>query len=96
MGHARILLGGDWNAHSDRCDPQYQPTGGAGFFKNLMDEYDSTDVTYGVATHMNLRNVKTLESLIDVFMTKALMANQKDICTDLPTTLDHAIVSAHL
>jgi len=36
----QIRLGGDWNAHSDRWDPQCPPKRDATFLENLMDEYD--------------------------------------------------------
>jgi len=38
MEQEKILLGGDWNAHSDRWDPQCPPKRDANFLENLMDE----------------------------------------------------------
>jgi len=92
----KILLGGDWNANSDRWDPECPPKRYEVFQMNLMDEYDSTDVTDGEATHTSLRNGEISISLIDFFITKAAMADKMEISTDLATTLDHAIVCAHL
>jgi len=59
MEQEKILLGGDWNAHSDRWDPQCPPKRDANFLENLMDEYDLIDVMDGEETHMNTRNGKT-------------------------------------
>jgi len=89
-------LGGDWNAHSDRWDPECSPKRNEVFLKNLMDEYELTDVTDGEATYTSMRNGEISRSLTDFFITKARMANSLEIATDLPTTSDHAIVSAHL
>jgi len=59
MEQEKILLGGDWNAHSDRWDPSCPPKQDANFLENLMDEYDLIDVTDGDATHPNTRNSET-------------------------------------
>jgi len=56
MEQEKILLGGDWNAHSDRWDPQCPLKRDANFLENLMDKYDSIDVTDGEETHSNMRN----------------------------------------
>jgi len=96
MEQEKILLGGDWNAHSDRWDPQCPPKRDANFLENLMDEYDLIDVADGEETHTNTRNGKTSGSLIDFSITKASMADRLETSTDLATTLDHAIVCAHL
>ena len=96
MGWDKILLGGDWNAHSDRWDPECPPKRDEVFLTNLMDEYDLTDVTDGEATHTSMRNGEISRSLIDFFITKAGMADNLEISTDLATTSDHAIVCAHL
>jgi len=61
-----------------------------------MDEHDLPDVTDGKATHTNLRNGEISRWLIDFFITKARMADNLEISTDLATTSDHAIVCAHL
>jgi hypothetical protein len=47
MGRNKILLGGDWNAHSDRWDPEYPPKRDEVVLTNLMDEYDLINVTDG-------------------------------------------------
>ena len=96
MGRNKILLGGDWNAHSDRWNPECPPKRDEVFITNLMDEYELTDVTDAEATHTSMRNGEISISLIDFFITKATMANNLEIATDLATTLDHAIVCAHL
>jgi len=96
MEQEKILLGGDWNAHSDRWDPQCPPKWDANCLKNLMDEYDLIDVMDGEETHTNTRNGETLGSLIDFFNTKASMADRLEMSTDLATTSDHAIVCAQL
>jgi len=96
MGRNKILLGGDWNAHSDRWDPECPPKRDEVFLTNLMDEYELTDVTDGEATHTSMRNGEISRSLIDFFITKAGMADNLEISTDLATTSDHAIVCAHL
>jgi len=96
MGRNNILIGGDWNAHSDRWDPECPPKRDEVFLTNLMDEYDLTDVTDGEATHTSTRNGEESRSLIDFFITKAGMADKLEIATDLATTSDHAIVCAHL
>jgi hypothetical protein len=96
MGRNNILLGGDWNAHSDRWDPECPPKRDEVFLTNLMDEYDLTDVTDGEATHTSTRNGEISRSLIDFFIIKAGMADNLEIATDLATTSDHAIVCAHL
>jgi len=96
MGQNKILLGGDWNAHSDRWDPECPPKRDEVFLTNLMNEYNLTDVTDGEATHTNTRNGEISRSLIDFFITKAGMADNLEIATDLATTSDHVIVYAHL
>jgi len=96
MGRNKILLGGDWNAHSDRWDPECPPKRDDVFLTSLMDEYELTDVTDGEATHTSIRNGEISRSLIDFFIMKASMADNLEIATDLATTLDHAIVCAHL
>jgi len=47
MEQEKILLGGDWNAHSDRWDPQCPAKRDATVLENLMDEYDLIDITDG-------------------------------------------------
>jgi len=94
MGRNNILLGGDWNAHSDRWDPDCPPKRDEVFLTNLMDEYNLTDVTDGEATHMSMRNGEISRSLIDFFIKKAGMADSLEIATDLATITDHAIVCA--
>jgi len=96
MEQNKILLGGDWNAHSDRWDPQCPPKRDDRFLTSLMNEYDLTDVTDGQETHMYTRNGETSGSLINFFITKTSMADNMEIATDLATTSDHAIVCAHL
>jgi len=96
MEQEKILLGGDWNAHSDRWDPQCPPKRDANFLQNLMDEYNLIDVTDGEETHLNTRNVETSGSLIDFCITKASMADRLETSTDWATTSDHAIVRAQL
>jgi len=96
MGRNTILLRGDWNAHSDRWDPECPPKTDEVFLTNFMDTYELTDVTDGEATHTSTRNSKTSKSLIDFFIMKAAMANSLEIAIDLATTSDHAIVCAHL
>jgi len=71
MEQEKILLGGDWNAHSDRWDPQCPPKRDASFLENLMDEYNLIDVTDREETHTKTRNGETSGSLIDFFITKA-------------------------
>jgi len=92
----KILLGGDRNAHSDRWDPQCTPRRDDVFLTNHIDEYDLTDVMDMEATHTNMRNAKTSESLIDFFIMKTLMVNSLERTTDLATTSDHAIVCAYV
>jgi len=94
MEQEKILLGGDWNAHSDRWDPQCPPKRDATFLENLMDEYDLIDVTDGEETHMNARNTETSGLHNIFFITKASMADRLETSTDLATTSDHAIVCA--
>jgi len=96
MGQNKMLLGGDWNSHSDRWDPECPPKRDEVFVRNLMDEYELTDVTEEEATHMSTRNGEISRSQIDFFITKAGMAGNLEIATDLATTSDHAIVCAHL
>jgi len=96
MEQEKFLLGGDWNAHSDRWDPQCPPKRDANCLENLMDEYDLIDVTDGEETHSNTRNGETSGSLIDFFITKSSMADRLEISTDLTTTSDHAVVCAEL
>jgi len=96
MEQEKILLGGDWNAHSDRWDPQCRPKRDANFFENLLDEYDLIDVTVGEGTHSNTRNGETSGSHIYFFITKASMADRLQTSTDLTTTSAHAVVCAQL
>jgi len=96
MKQEKILLGGDWNAHSDRWDLQCPTKRDATCLENLMDEYDLIDVTDGEGTHSNTRNGGTSGSLIDFFITKASMADRLETSTDLATTSDHAMVCARL
>jgi len=96
MEQEKILLGGDWNAHSDRWDPQCPPKRDANFLENLMDEYNLIDVTDGEETNSNMRNGETSGSLIDFLITKAVMADRLEISTDLATTSYHAVVCAQL
>jgi len=96
MGRNKILLGGDWNAHSDRWDPECPPKRDEVFLTNLMDEYELTDVTDGEATHTSMRNSEISSSLIDFFITKARLADNLEIATDWETTSDYVIVCAHL
>ena len=95
MEQDQMLLGGDWNAHSDRWDPSCPPRRDASFLVNLVDEYNLIDVMDGEATQKNTRNGKTSESLIDFFMTKSFMADRLEISTELTTTSDPAQVCAH-
>jgi len=94
MEQEKILLGGDWNAHSDRWDPQCPPKRDANFLEKHMDEYDLIDVTDREETHSNTRNGDTSGSLIDFFIVKASMADRLETPTDLATTSDHAVVCA--
>jgi len=94
MEQEKILLGGDWNAHSVRWDPQCPPKQNATFLENLIDEYKLVDITHGEETNTNTRNSETLGSLIAIYITKASMADRIETSTDLATTLDHAIVCA--
>jgi len=96
MEPEKILVGGDWNAHSDRWDLSCPPKRDANFLENLMDEYDLIDVMDGEETHPNTRNGETSGSLIDFVITKASMADRLETSTDLATALDHAIVCAQL
>jgi hypothetical protein len=96
MRRNKILLGGDWNAHSDRWDPDCPPNRDEVFLTNLMDKYKLKDVTDGEATHTSRRNGEISRSLIDFFIPKARMADNLEIATDLATPSDHAIVCAHL
>ena len=96
MEQRKILVGGDWNAHSDRWDLECLPKRDDVFLTSLMDEYDSMDVTDGEATHMSMRNGEILRSLIGFFITKAEMADNLEIATDLAMTSDHTMVCAHL
>ena len=94
MGQEKILVGGDWNAHSDRWDPQCPAEKDATFLENLLDEYGMIDVTDGEGTRFGNRNGETSGSLIDFFIMKASMADRLEIATDSATTSDHAIVCA--
>jgi len=96
MKQEKILLGGDWNAHSNRWDPQCPPKRDVRFLESLMDEYNLIDVTDGEETHTNIRNGETSGSLIDYVITTASMADRLETSTDLPTTSNHAIVYAQL
>ena len=71
MEQEKILLGGDWNAHSNRWDPQCPPKQDANFVENLMDEYNLIDVTDGEETHTYTRNCETSGSVINFVITKA-------------------------
>ena len=55
-----------------------------------------TEVTDGEVTHVCTRNGEVSTSLIDIFITKAEMAGDLEILTDLTTTSDHAVVLAKL
>jgi len=92
----KSLLGGDWNAHSNRWDPKCPPKRDEAFPTNLMDTYDMTYVTDGEATPTSKSNCEILRLPIDFFITKARMAGNLVTATDLATTSDHAIVCAHL
>ena len=59
MGQEKILLGGDWNAHSDRWDLQCPPKRDAIFLDNLMDQYNLIYVTDWEETHSNTTNGET-------------------------------------
>jgi len=59
MEQNKILLGGDWNAHSDRWDPQCPPKRDDRFLTNSMDEYNLTDVMDGEETHTYTSNGET-------------------------------------
>jgi len=59
MGPEKILLGGDWNAHSLRLDLQCPPKRDHHFLERLMDDLDLVEVTDGQATHVNARNGET-------------------------------------
>jgi len=96
MKQEKILLGGYWNAHSNRWDPQCPPKRDVRFLESLMDEYNLIDVTDGEETHTNIRNGETSGSLIDYGITTASMADRLETSTDLPTTSNHAIVYAQL
>jgi len=96
MEQEKILLGGDWNAHSDRWDTQCPPKQDANFLENLMDEFDLINVTEGEETHSSTRNGETSGSLIHFFITKALMAGRLQTSTDVATISDHVIVCAQL
>jgi len=96
MRQKKILIGGGWNAHSDRWDPQFQPRRDAVFLENLMDEYDLVDVTDGEATHVSKRGGEESHSHIHCFITTASMSDGLEIATDLETTSDQAILWAHL
>ena len=67
MEQEKILLGGDWNAHSDRWDPQCPPKRDVNILETLMDEYDLIEVTDGEETDTNMRNGETSGSLIDFY-----------------------------
>jgi len=79
MEQEKILLGADWNAPSDRWDPQFPPKRDANLFENLLDEYDLSEVMDGEETHTNMRNGETSGSLIDFFITKISMAHQQKV-----------------
>jgi len=96
MGQEKILMGGDWNAHSDRWDPQCPLKRDVNLLDNLMDEYDLIEVTDGEETHTNMRKGDTSGLCIDFFNTKASIGDRLDTSTYLATTSDHAIVCAHL
>ena len=96
MEREKILLGGDWNTHSDRWDPECPPRRDANVLENLMDEYNLLDVTDGEGTHSSERQGEISKSLIDFFLTKTSMVDSLEISIDLTTTSDHALVFAHL
>jgi len=96
MGARKILLGGDWNAHNDRWDPQCPSGRDKVFLTNLMDTYGLTDVTDGEATHITNRNGVVSTSLIDFFIINHELVNGLEISTDLTTTSDHAVVRTQL
>jgi hypothetical protein len=90
-----ILLGRDWNAHSDRWDPQCPPSGDGVLIMNFMDEYNFIEVTDGEVTHVYNRNGDVSTTLIDFLIPKAEIPGGLEISTDLTTTLDHPLVHAH-
>jgi len=94
MEQEKILLGGDWNTHSDRWDPMCPPKRDANFLEYFMDQYDLIDVMDGEETHTNMRNGEISGSLIDFSISKALMADRLETSTDLATTSDHTSVCA--
>jgi uncharacterized protein involved in tolerance to divalent cations len=96
MGARKILLGGDWNAHIDRWDPQCSLRRDEVFLTNLMDTNGLTDVTDGEATHVTNKNGVVSTSLIDFCITNHELVNGLEISTDLTTTSDHAVVRAQL
>jgi hypothetical protein len=75
LGQEKILVGGDWNAHSDRWDPKCPPKRDTTFLENLMDEFDMIDVTDREATHVSEREGELSRSLIDFFKTKTTMVD---------------------
>jgi len=96
MEQEKILLGGDWNAHSDRWDPQCPAKQDATFLESLINECNLIDVTDRDETRSNTRNGEPSGSIIDFVIMKALMADRFEMSTDLATTSDHAIVGAQL
>jgi hypothetical protein len=94
MGARKILLGGDWNAHSDRWDPECPPRRDEVFPMNLMNTYRLTDVTDGDITDVTNRLGKLLTELTDFFITNQELANGLEISMDLTATSDHAVVRA--
>jgi len=76
MKQEKILLGGDWIAHSDGWEPQCPPKRDATLLENLMDEYELIDVTDGEATHPHTRNGETLDVLIDCLIINTYHARQ--------------------
>jgi hypothetical protein len=75
MEREKILVGGDWNAHSDRWNPRCQPRNDVTFVENLMNEYGLVGVADQEATWFGNRNGEAPASLIDIFTTKAAMAD---------------------
>jgi len=53
MEQGKILLEGEWIAHSDEWDSECPPKRDADFVESLMDEYDLTDVMDWEATITN-------------------------------------------
>jgi len=88
----RILLGGDWNAHGDRWEPQCPQKIDTSLLETLMDEYELVDHMDRELTHTNMADGETAESLINFFITKATLTNRLEIPIAFETTSDQAIV----